>query len=104
MLTMQTDLREDLRVTLLTDWNLELRPRGSSLDVAEIVTERGFCANPVTVRLPLKWVSEFDKNEGIHYLATLIAEAIDTDTTTQLQEISVTHDWLRRPVVNLVRT
>ncbi|MDO5676002.1 MAG: hypothetical protein Q4G35_00680 [Propionibacteriaceae bacterium] len=101
---MSSDPREGLRVSLLENWNLELRPRGDNLDVAEIVTDRGVCAAPVTVRLPLEWVSKFAKSEGIDYLAVLIAEAVDTDTTTQLEEIVVTHDWLRRPVVKLIRT
>ena len=100
---MDVDLREELRARLLDDWGIELQPRGSSLDVAEIHTTHGFCATPVVVQLPDRWVSEFAEAESLGYLATLIAEAVDTDSTTQLVELRVSGDWLRRPVLKVVR-
>lgn len=88
---------------LRADWGIELQPRGGTLDVAEIHTAYGFCAAPVVVQLPAKWVSEFAETESLRYLATLIAEAVDTDTTTELVELCVAGDWLRRPVLRVVR-
>ena len=39
----------------------------------------------------------------LEYLAALIAEAVDTDTTTQLVELRVAGDPLERPVLKVVR-
>lgn len=100
---MEADIRDGLRDLLLTYWDITLQPRGGSLDVAEIRTDQGFCASPVIVQLPAKRVSAFAEQESLEYLAILISEAVSTDTTTQLVELRVAGDWLRRPVLKVVR-
>lgn len=74
------------------------------MDVVEIRgwTE-GNCADPVVLKLPQKWVTRFAEQEGLSLLGILISAQLECASDSQLEELSVGPDLLRRAVLKPTR-
>lgn len=97
-------VRESLVRALMESHGVKVKARGWGLDVVETVGwAEGNCSDPVVIHMPHKWVARFVAVESTGYLATLIAEALESDSETEVTEIIVGGDLFRRPVVKVRR-